>query len=476
MNNLRISTASRLLLIAMVATGAIVALTVLNINNNVATIDDAWGEFQASQNEKAKLLGDLRAALGQGGLIDHFKTYMVRQQDRNLENIKKFADKAKGVIKAYGGLELNDAETAALATLDEIVTMYNDQGGEIESMTYDAAQPDVIDKKIRVDPAPALTALKTLTEASDGKKKPGAKKTKSQILTAMRAHVGYGGMVHHFKSLIIRRDQATLDLVKADLAVIAADVEAYKALKVSEGESAQLTALAGTLAAYAKAADMVLKKAAEGVTPLDIDQSLGLDDAALGKAFAGLASEIKIQLAGKSQAVEDALVDVGALVQTAVWMTIGLLLVLTIATYWLLNQRIRFPLKSMREAMSHLAEGDLDTDVPMLGQKTEVGEMADAVQVFKDNALAVRRMAAERETEQRRNQRKLQSEVLALNNALEEEVSKAVELVRDRVDTVEGSARSVSDLSKSAHAQASAVASAAEQATINVQTVASAAE
>mgnify|MGYP001403507581 CR=1 FL=1 len=74
------------------------------------------------------------------------------------------------------------------------------------------------------------------------------------------------------------------------------------------------------------------------------------------------------------------------------------------------------------------------------------------------------------------DQRKLQSEVLALNNALEEEVAKAVDMVKERADAVEGSAKAVADLSQSAHAQATTVASAAEEATINVQTVASAAE
>ena len=85
-------------------------------------------------------------------------------------------------------------------------------------------------------------------------------------------------------------------------------------------------------------------------------------------------------------------------------------------------------------------------------------------------------MSAERSNEERRRRRRLRSEVLALNSALEEEVAKAVELVKERAGTVETSARSASDLSQAAHVQATTVASAAEEATINVQTVASAAE
>jgi len=153
----------------------------------------------------------------------------------------------------------------------------------------------------------------------------------------------------------------------------------------------------------------------------------------------------------------------------------GVSLVIAGLVYLMYIRPLVARLVRLSDTMVALAEGELEIDVDTHGSD-EVAAMAGTVQVFKDNALEVRRLAAERETEQRRNQRKLQSEVLALNNALEEEVAKAVDLVRERAETVEGSARAVADLSQNAHAQATAVASAAEQATINVQTVASAAE
>jgi len=167
---------------------------------------------------------------------------------------------------------------------------------------------------------------------------------------------------------------------------------------------------------------------------------------------------------------------VRSLVQISVWVTVVMLTLLVIGSYWLLNYRVRAPIMAITGAMNDLAGGNLEAKIPGLGEKTEVGEMAGAVQVFKENAQEVNRMTAERETEDRRNRRRLRGEVLALNSALEEEVAKAVELVKDRVNTVENSARAAADLSQSAHTQASTVASAAEEATINVQTVASAAE
>jgi len=476
MNNLRISTASRMLLIAIVVTGIIQVVNVLRITNNVETIDGAWVEFQEAQNEKIRLLGDLRAAMGYGGLIENFKDYMLRQTDEYLENVKKFTDKSMSIIKTYEGLALNDAETAALGTIEEIVAVYGEQVGEVETLTFDVVPPEEIDKKIQIDPSPALEALKTLAQAAEGKKKKGAKKTKSQLLNSIRAHLGFGGLIHNFKNLVIRRDAAMADKVKADVAAITAAAETYKALGVSENEAKLLDGLAGVITAYGTAVDAVLAQARDGATARDIDQALNLDDSALTGALEGLKSEIKDQLTAKSQAVEDSLEGVRGLVKIGVWVTVVLLTLLVAGSYWLLHFRVRNPIKAITQAMDDLAGGNLEVDIPALGQKTEVGEMAGAVQVFKENAQEVRRMAAARETEQRRNQRKLQSEVLALNTALEEEVAKAVSLVKERADTVEQSARAAADLSQSAHVQASTVASAAEQATINVQTVASAAE
>ena len=476
MNNLRISTASRLLLIAIVVTGIIQVVNVLRITNNVETIDDAWGEFQEAQNEKVRLLGDLRAAMGYGGLIENFKDYMLRQTDEYLENIKKFSDKSMSIIKTYEGLGLNDTETAALGTLEETVTIYGAQAGEIETLTFDAVAPEEIDAKIQIDPAPALDAMKVLAQAAEGKKKKGAKKTKSQLLNSIRAHLGFGGLIHNFKNLVIRRDAAIADKVMADVTAITADAGAYKALGVSENEGKLLDDLLGVITGYGKAAEAVLAQAGQGASAKDIDQDLSIDDSALTGALEGLKAEIKDQLDAKSQAVEDTLEAVRSLVQISVWITVVMLTLLVIGSYWLLNYRVRAPIMAITGAMNDLAGGNLDAEIPGLGEKTEVGEMAGAVQVFKENAQEVKRMTEERETEDRRNRRRLRGEVLALNSALEEEVAKAVELVKDRVSTVENSARAAADLSQSAHTQASTVASAAEEATINVQTVASAAE
>ncbi len=53
------------------------------------------------------------------------------------------------------------------------------------------------------------------------------------------------------------------------------------------------------------------------------------------------------------------------------------------------------PIIKMTGVMQRLAGGELDSEIPSLGRKDEVGAMADAVHVFKENALRVRAIEEE---------------------------------------------------------------------------------
>ncbi|MBO9706980.1 MAG: HAMP domain-containing protein [Caulobacter sp.] len=78
---------------------------------------------------------------------------------------------------------------------------------------------------------------------------------------------------------------------------------------------------------------------------------------------------------------------------------------------WIGRAKISAPLTGLSRTMEILAQGSVDVDVSGAQRKDEVGAMARSVQVFKDNALALRtaeaaqqRAAAETEAERRRNQ------------------------------------------------------------------------
>jgi len=58
------------------------------------------------------------------------------------------------------------------------------------------------------------------------------------------------------------------------------------------------------------------------------------------------------------------------------------------------NQLSR-PVRNVTGAMKKVAEGDFNTEIPYAGRADEIGEMAGAVEVFKQNGLAVQRLNAQ---------------------------------------------------------------------------------
>ena len=78
------------------------------------------------------------------------------------------------------------------------------------------------------------------------------------------------------------------------------------------------------------------------------------------------------------------------------------------AVAWMITRCVVKPLARLEGSMKGLASGNLDLDVPGIGRRDEVGAMADAVQVFKLNALHARAM--ERERDEARERRMVEDE------------------------------------------------------------------
>jgi methyl-accepting chemotaxis protein len=144
--------------------------------------------------------------------------------------------------------------------------------------------------------------------------------------------------------------------------------------------------------------------------------------------------------------------------------------------FWVVSRRVAAPLGAMTVAMRALAGGDKTVAVPAVGRRDEIGEMACAVEVFKQNAIEVDRLQSEQEDLKRRAEADKRAAMNTLADEFQASVEGVVKSVSSSATELQSSAQSLSATSEEASRQATAVAAAAEQATNNVQTVASAAE
>ncbi|MCR9254674.1 MAG: methyl-accepting chemotaxis protein [Alphaproteobacteria bacterium] len=133
------------------------------------------------------------------------------------------------------------------------------------------------------------------------------------------------------------------------------------------------------------------------------------------------------------------------------------------------------PVVAMTRAMGKLANGDKSTEIPAQDHKDELGEMASAVQVFKENMVKADQLAAEQKKEQQvRLDRARKIEELV--RAFEDQASHVVATLETSAGEMSSTADQLSTRATQTSQESGVVASAAEQAGANVQSVASATE
>jgi methyl-accepting chemotaxis protein len=141
----------------------------------------------------------------------------------------------------------------------------------------------------------------------------------------------------------------------------------------------------------------------------------------------------------------------------------------------MVRRRICRPIVDITASMSRLAGGDAVAEIPASDRDDEIGAMAAAVQVFKDNMIKADRLAAEQAAENDTKMRR--AHVLDdLTKAFESRVGELVQGLSASSATMESTARSMSSTATTTNRQAGVVADASEQTSSNVQMVASATE
>jgi methyl-accepting chemotaxis protein len=154
----------------------------------------------------------------------------------------------------------------------------------------------------------------------------------------------------------------------------------------------------------------------------------------------------------------------------------GLVLLLTLAVSIFVAQSITKPLQRITVAMKTLAGGKLDVEVPGIGRRDEVGEMAETLEVFKSNALARLGLEAEQKEAETRAVARRKVDMHKMADDFEGAVGEIIETVSSASTELEASANTLTSTAVRAEELATTVAAASEEASTNVQSVASATE
>jgi methyl-accepting chemotaxis protein len=260
-------------------------------------------------------------------------------------------------------------------------------------------------------------------------------------------------------------DDAKLALGNVQLAI--ADTEAEISGTAETKLKSLVTALKTAVTADAAALDEVVKVAGD----------LRSKQAELVKASAAIderVNKISTKLgAVRAEQGEKTAAAVQHTQQTVILSAAGALLLGAVLA-WLIGTSLSGPIRRMTDRMQSLAAGELDDAIPGGESRDEIGRMARAVEVFRENALAVRRMEQEAAAQHDVAEADRQRMMSELASRFEQGMQGVITGVGGRAEEMGRSAEDLARVAERGRGLAEAVATRAEQASINVQTVASA--
>ena len=475
LKNLKIRTLAFLMIALVLVSGVIfVGSSVLVSSKNVEA-QNIWAKYKADTSPKARALNAIVEHIGYGGMIHHFKNYVIRKDDPRIAKFQISSGAAIVALDQYGNTDPSNAETAALEALRNTVKDYGRKIEAVRLLAKDGLTASEIDKTVKISDKAALEGLQVLVTVAQDTHAASVGVTKTGLVEAIRSGFGYGGMIHQFKNYVLRQDTPRIDKVHQAMDRISAAMARYRSLSVDAKEEKALSQIAGVVEAYRAGLEKARKLAASGSTPEEIDKQVKVNDGPALKGIAVLVNVIGREMVSDAGVLTADLSATSKITTMVLLVSIGSSLLLALLAYFVLFQRIMYPLNKMTEAMTALAAAKEAPDVSKFDHNNEMGEMARAVDIFKENAKERSRLRAENEKDHEVRAAR-QEKVEGLISSFRETIQRVLEDVGTNTNQMKNTANSLSAIASQTTSQVTSVSGASEEASVNVQSVAAATE
>lgn len=178
---------------------------------------------------------------------------------------------------------------------------------------------------------------------------------RGELLSRIRALIGYGGIIHNFKNYVLRQDAEYLDRVRAQLEDFKEAIAEYRQDNPSPEEIEALMAVEQTMARYDSKLPIAIRAAEENWTPLETDRLVKVDDRAALKALAAIDAAWRDKRRVTTQAIAASVREGQELVGTGFRFLTGLMLVALViyGLFYILQAELR---QTVGRLSSELAE------------------------------------------------------------------------------------------------------------------------
>ncbi|MBP6011620.1 MAG: methyl-accepting chemotaxis protein [Alphaproteobacteria bacterium] len=168
---------------------------------------------------------------------------------------------------------------------------------------------------------------------------------------------------------------------------------------------------------------------------------------------------------------------------TLLWTASAVVLLLTLGALWAIGYGVVTPLTVMTGVMKRLSEGvatlnrdKLMVDVPHVGRHDEIGDMASALQVFKEGAVEMDRLQAAKKAAERQVEIDKRTAMNELAESFQQSIGQLVTSISSASGKLQATAEALTATADETTRQSVTVARSSEEASQNVQTIAAATE
>jgi len=212
---------------------------------------------------------------------------------------------------------------------------------------------------------------------------------KGIYLADMDTALGYGGMIHQFKNYVLRRTPDRIQKARSSIKSFRESAALFAKQGMNEREKSAMKEISEVVDKYESNMNTVEKLVADGLSTNQIDGMVKVSDKPALDGLHTLREEFV-------KARDEQTTTLGELTNGIVNLTTsdaiitGVILILVVAMLiWFTQFRLLRPMRQMVDCMNDLAKGDHTVEIHAVGRGDEIGEMADAVNVFKANASSL---------------------------------------------------------------------------------------
>lgn len=400
MNNLSLRQLSLIIFALMFFMALVFSYFTVNISRQVSQVERSWTSLQSQHNEKARLLSSFYNHLGYGGLVHHFKNFLLRKKFDDYIQVEQSLGSLQSIVKQYKALSSSPTEQSALDDIQLLINHYEGNLTIIRQEIDRGSSSADIDALVKVNDARAIRALTMLsTEIRTNHDFFNQQKNKAVLATAMRSELGFGGMIHSFKNYILRKDEKYRTQTLKSLANLELIINQYLALSTSIGEETALQDIKAVLEQYKASLEMIEQGIQSMLPPEKIDIQVTISDAYALQGLKTIDQDIIHQIENKSQQLSQMISNVRQTERTNGSVVIISVLILALFLYWIFSRKIINPVRNLSEIMLEMANGNIDVPIDYLNQhraneNTELRKMEKSLAVFKQNEIK-RRLAEE---------------------------------------------------------------------------------